>query len=164
MAIVLVSLAVLAPLQRASLDSRREREAELLFVGDQYRRALERYYIESPQAPEYPESLEALVEDARWPAARRPLRRLYPDPMTGRFDWGFELEGERIVGIYSRAPGEPLKKTGFPARYVEFGEADGYGKWVFRPKPAGAAPAASAPEGTEGIQGVQGDQGTSGSP
>jgi type II secretory pathway pseudopilin PulG len=131
MAVALVSLAVLLPLERATLDARRERENDLLFVGDQYRQAIERYHSESPVAPEYPATLEALVDDVRWPVARRPLRRLYPDPMTGKVDWGVVRQGDRIVGIYSRAAGAPLKRSGFPVIYERFSDAESYEKWVF---------------------------------
>jgi type II secretory pathway pseudopilin PulG len=132
LAVAMVSLAVLLPLERAAHEARREREAELLFVGDQYRRAIERYHAESPKAAEYPQSLEALVNDSRWPEARRPLRRLYPDPMTGRLDWGLERHDGRIVGIFSRATGEPLKRAGFPAIYRNFKDARSYAAWVFK--------------------------------
>lgn len=141
MAVALVSLAVLMPLERATHEARREREAELLFVGDQYRKAIERYFAESPVASDYPTALEALVNDTRWPLARRPLRRLYPDPMTGKIDWGLERRGDRIIGVYSRADGVPLKRAGFAAVYEQFKDAKSYRDWVFK---AGASAAEGA--------------------
>ncbi|HJV09936.1 MAG TPA: type II secretion system protein, partial [Burkholderiales bacterium] len=42
----------------------REKEAELLFVGNQYRKAIQRYYLTGPQR-QYPRSLEDLLKDPR---------------------------------------------------------------------------------------------------
>lgn len=93
--------------------ARREKEAELLFVGDQYRRALESYYRATPgQAKRYPASLSDLVKDNRFPNAVRHLRRLYRDPMTQGEQWGEVKEGNEIVGVYSLSMGIPLKQGG----------------------------------------------------
>ena len=54
---------------------KREKEAELVFRGEQYMRAGEVYQRRFPGA--YPADLETLVE-------QRFLRRLYDDPMTGK--------------------------------------------------------------------------------
>lgn len=54
--------------------AKREKEAELIFRGEQYIRAIELYQRQFPGA--YPNDLGALVE-------QRFLRRLYADPVTG---------------------------------------------------------------------------------
>lgn len=135
-----VALALLLPVEHALTQSRREREAQLLFVGDQYRRAIERYYIESPGAAQFPARLEDLLEDRRWPVPRRPLRRLYPDPFDAKQPWGLVQHGGGIVGVYSRAAGEPYKRAGFPSRYEAFKDATSYAEWVFFAVP-GSEPA-----------------------
>src|SRR5262245_62344795 len=72
-----------------SQASQREKERELLFVGEQFRQAIALYYWRTPGgAHQYPQSLEALLEDKRWPVTQRYLRRIYRDPLTGTTDWG----------------------------------------------------------------------------
>src|SRR5687768_12231387 len=63
----------------------REREAELLHVGNQYRKAIERY-VRAGGA--YPRELGELLQDPRKPGIERYLRQLYPDPLTGKPEWG----------------------------------------------------------------------------
>jgi type II secretory pathway pseudopilin PulG len=134
--------------------AQREKEAELLFVGEQYRRAIESYRRRGPEtAKPYPPSLEELVQDRRFPMPVRHLRRLYPDPMTGGTEWGLVRDADGgIVGVYSLSEGAPLKKAGFPPDQAGFEEAASYRDWVFkareeeRPPPAdGATQAAAAP-------------------
>jgi hypothetical protein len=70
-------------------QSRREKERELLFVGDQFRRAIGLYYERSPGAKRFPKGLEDLVLDRRYPNTQRYLRRLYADPVGGTSGWGW---------------------------------------------------------------------------
>jgi type II secretory pathway pseudopilin PulG len=65
----------------ASHALQREKEAELLFVGDQYREAIASYYRAQKT---YPGKLDDLLEDKRAPMPRRHIRKLYRDPMTGQ--------------------------------------------------------------------------------
>lgn len=108
----------------------REKEAELLFIGHQYRKAIERYYLSGPQR-QYPRSLEELLEDPRRPGAERYLRRLYPDPITGK-DWGLvKAPDGGIWGVHSVSEGRPLKSAGFKARDASFQGAQRYTDWKF---------------------------------
>lgn len=112
--------------------ARREKEVELLFIGDQYRRALESYYRASPeQAKRFPSSLTDLLSDNRFPNTVRHLRRLYRDPMNNGDEWGEIREGEEIVGVYSLAAGIPFKQAGFPKSYDDFDEKESYQEWIF---------------------------------
>ena len=43
----------------------REKEAELLHVGNQYRKAIQRYYLSGPR--QYPRTLDDLLKDPRKP-------------------------------------------------------------------------------------------------
>jgi type II secretory pathway pseudopilin PulG len=88
----------------AATAAKREREAELLFVGDEFARAIAEYHASSPGAPQYPQKLEELLADNRYPNARRYLRRVYRDPMTGRADWGLVRgPGGGIVAVHSQS-------------------------------------------------------------
>ncbi|KVN56457.1 type II secretion system protein [Burkholderia stagnalis] len=126
----------------------REREAQLLFVGDQYRAAIASYY-NAAGGSRYPVSLEALLEDRRGLPTLRHLRRLYADPLTGSMQWGLvKAPDGGIMGVFSESPGRPLKRQGFPARYDAFGDSDAYGEWAFvYLPPAPVDGAANAPEG-----------------
>ena len=70
-----------------SMQQQRAREAELLFIGQQFQRAIASYYRAGP-SPAFPRSLDALLKDSRVPFMLRHLRRLYRDPLTGSADWG----------------------------------------------------------------------------
>ena len=122
----------------------REKEAELLFVGNEYRRAIAQYYENSPAGTRrYPERLEDLLKDERFAFNRRYLRRLYRDPITGAA-WGIVKAPEGgIMGVYSQSPEEPAKSGNFRKDDQDFGKAKRYDEWrfVFSPPPPPAAPA-----------------------
>lgn len=134
-------------------DAQRMREAELLFVGDQYRRAIRSYYELDPAQPRLPRSIGDLLEDNRRPEVVRHLRRAWRDPLTGG-----ELELIRapgthdIIGVNSGAPGQPLRTAGFAAEDEAFAGAKRYAGWrfVFTPpeKPVDRAPGRPASGGT----------------
>lgn len=114
----------------------REKEAELLFAGGQYRRALASYHRVAGNgiAPggEWPRTLEDLVSDGRCiPLPCRHLRRGYRDPLTGGAEWGLVKAGGRIVGVFSLAGGEPIKKGGFADADGGFAGAGSYRQWRF---------------------------------
>lgn len=126
--------------------AQREREAELLAIGVEFARALEGYRKASPDG-RLPERLEDLVADRRGLVTVRHLRRVYRDPFTGTAQWGLERAAGQIVGIYSLAPGVPLRQTDFPQELPGVaGEAESYASWVFRPLDQGAPAEAAAPQ------------------
>jgi type II secretory pathway pseudopilin PulG len=124
-----------------STESRRDKEAELLFIGRQFADALTSFREHTPagQRPSFPRRLEELVDDRRWPSTRRHLRQVFVDPMTGSREWGLvRLPGGEIVGVHSLAEGRPLKRGNFPKRFAAFAEALSYRDWRFMYKPAAA--------------------------
>ncbi len=130
-----------------STAAQRDREAELLFIGDEFRRAITSYYEGSPGSPRYPVKLEDLIEDNRFPTPRRHLRRIYIDPMTGKADWGLVRgPGEVVLGVHSRSTASPFKQANFPQRYENFSGAQSYVDWKFihrgliTPGPPGGIP------------------------
>ncbi len=127
----------------------REKEAELLFIGAQFSRALESYHRLSP-GPEksYPQTLEALVLDPRFPNTVRHLRRIYTDPMTGAPEWGLIRDAQGgIIGVHSLSGGVPLKVSGFTPSQEGFAEAASYRDWIFRPRSEPGPAPAGASEG-----------------
>jgi type II secretory pathway pseudopilin PulG len=106
----------------------RAREQELLFRGDQYRRAIASYHAARGG---YPQRLEDLLKDPRALHTLRHLRRLYLDPMTGRAFETIRDKGGRIKGVYSASTLHPFKKEGFAEPYKDFAKAVTYRDWRF---------------------------------
>ena len=113
MAALLISLAVMGVLMSMLLPvwsqaAQREREAELVFRGEQYARAIELYQRQFVGA--FPPNVDSLVE-------QRFLRRVYKDPMTedGEFQLLYQAQGADVVGAPATAPrpgqviGEPIR-------------------------------------------------------
>lgn len=119
-------------------QAQRSKEAELLFVGDQFLRALASYYEKSPGgAHQFPQKLDDLLHDTRYPVPVRHLRRVYRDPMTGSTEWGLvQGPNKGITGIYSLSQRAPIKAAGFPEKYAEFEGAKSYWDWKFVYQPA----------------------------
>lgn len=110
----------------------REKERELLFIGDQYRAAIYSYYESTPSgAKQYPKKLEDLLLDNRFPVIKRHIRRLYNDPMTTKQPWGLIKQQDYILGVYSLSTQQTIKKTGFPTIYESFAETTTYDEWKF---------------------------------
>ena len=102
MAGLLVAIGIMGILMSMAMPSwrtvtKREKEAELLFRGEQYIRAIDLYQRRFPGA--YPTDLDLLVE-------QRFLRRQYPDPMTGE---PFQILTQ---GSAAAAPGETTPGAG----------------------------------------------------
>lgn len=116
-----------------SFEAQREREKELLFVGEQYRAAILSYARSTPAGkPPYPRELADLLEDRRHPVVRRHLRQLYPDPFTGQADWDTVRAADGgILAVHSRHDGAPIKVGNFPPNYGAFESAKSYRDWVF---------------------------------
>ena len=123
----------------------REREAELLQVGNEYRKAIERYYLSG--FGQYPRALTDLLKDPRVPGTVRYLRRLYPDPITGSTEWGLvKAPDGGISGVYSQSQDAPLKVAGFAVRDATFEGKTKYSEWQFIFAPSAQA----APKATTG--------------
>jgi len=121
----------------ASHAAQREREQELLFVGNQFREAIRAYYEGTPgAAKQFPRKLEELLHDTRHPVPQRHLRRIYTDPMTGTAQWGLvEAPGGGIVGVHSQSQARPIKSDGFSARDEDLRDAARYADWRFSHRP-----------------------------
>lgn len=158
--VVLMGIGLEAVSELWSLTAQRDREQELLFIGNQYRQAITHYYTSSRRgAYHFPHSLDELLSDDRDPERpMRHLRKLYPDPMTGKTDWGeVTLADGSIVGVYSTSLDRPIKSKWFAFRDRSFEDQTRYSDWVFR----SALPAANP---TLGGNGYSNNSGPSGNP
>lgn len=128
-----VAIAAQRILQTAWLAELREREADLLFAGQAYRAAIRQYYEQTPgSAKHYPPSLEALLLDERSVRIRRPLRRLYADPIDPNGSWAIiPAPDGGVMGVHSQSHGQPFKVTGFPPDLAHFSDATSYQDWQF---------------------------------
>lgn len=112
---------------------KREKESELLFIGNEFRQALIQFYERSPpQRIRYPMSLDDLLKDPRAPGTQRYLRKIYADPITGSTAWGL-IKGQNgeIFGVHSLSADEPLKKGNFAQADKAFEGKTKYADWVF---------------------------------
>lgn len=137
-------------------EAQREREKELLFVGEQYAMAIGSYYESTPGAvKQYPASLEALLQDHRFPVMRRHLRKLYRDPVTGDVEWGLILQQGRIVGVHSLSEQRPLKVASFPEGRDRFAAAGSYSGWGFVYAAVGSQGGAWQQSNIAGVNGAE---------
>jgi type II secretory pathway pseudopilin PulG len=151
--LALIGLMLAAAGEVATTAARREREAQLLWVGHQYQAAIGRYFR---QRRAYPQSLEELLGAARdAPVQVRYLRRLYPDPMTDAVDWVL-VQAPRggIMGVASSSARAPIKTGHFDEADKDFADSKAYRDWVFT-YPPGAASAAR-PDPQTGLSGAGG--------
>lgn len=144
-AIIVIGLMLGLAGQTWSQVMQREREEELFFRGDQFRRAIASYYATGHGGAQgnYPRSLEDLLEDPRSLQPKRHLRKRYLDPFSnGEFELisaGGNVEGEsaaaqslgRIKGVRSNSPLTPFRQDGFKEEYATFKGATAYSKWEF---------------------------------
>ncbi len=132
--IIVITLGAGGMVQMYQTQTKREKEQQLLFAGDQIRRAIASYYNTIPlgSARQLPPSLEALLEDPRMSPPRHHLRQIYVDPMTGKADWTLVSGPGGVLGVHSSSTGAPLKVSGFLPKYKSFEGAVSYADWEFR--------------------------------
>ena len=128
--IVLIGLMLAAAGEVAATAAQREREAQLLWVGHEYRAAIRRYWSHRRAYPQTLEELLGAAPDA--PVQVRYLRRLYPDPMTNAVDWVLvPAPNGGIMGVASSSRRAPLKTGHFDDADQDFADASAYSDWQF---------------------------------
>lgn len=150
LALAAIGGAAAVNLQLAETARLRAGETELLFIGGEFRRALQSYAEATPVGfPAAPLQLEELLRDARAPGIRRHLRRLYVDPLTGRADWQIErgIDG-RITAVRSRSHTPTFRQENFSPEDSALAGARFHDEWRF----AGPAPL-PGPEAATGFSG-----------
>jgi len=142
-AVTAVGIAAAATAEIWSTTRQREKEAELIWVGNQFRQAIGVYYERSPGAiKQYPHTLEDLLEDRRYISIQRYLRRIYTDPLTGQADWiPIQGAGGGIAGIRSASTASTASTIN------EIGQKGAGGDWRFVYEPAAKSqmPAGASP-------------------
>ena len=132
MIILIISLGIGRLLQHVATANQRMRETDLLYVGNLYRSAIRQYFESTPAgSARYPERLEDLLHDPRYPVVRRYLRRLYPDPLTGKpFEIVPAQEGG-FKGVRSASTRAPVKIANFSTWELDFANTKSYHEWEF---------------------------------
>jgi type II secretory pathway pseudopilin PulG len=115
-------------------QTQREKEKQLMFVGEQIRHAIGRYYENSPGGGKrFPPTLENMLRDDRYPGMHRYLRQVYRDPMTNATDWVLlRAPDGGIMGVHSALAQKPIKQDGFPSGYEHFAAKESYEDWIFQ--------------------------------
>lgn len=129
----------------------REREAELLFRGLEYQRAIRRWHqyhltegkpFQTTTRPRRPlNELKDLLKDPGSLGKERYLRRLYTDPFTTKEFEVVRNPQQGIIGVRSTAEDTPLKKGNFDKELTLLEQKNKYKEWVFG-LPEAVAPAA----------------------
>lgn len=151
---VLVSVALLGLMAGVAGSSwqtivQRAKEADLLWKGNQIRRAIGSYYETSHAggaAPKsFPSKLDFLIKDPRFLEIKRHLRHLYPDPMTGG-DWEIIQDPSgRVMGVRSSSDKKPFKLDNFIEENKSFAGQQSYHDWQFVYQPKKQVPPGSSP-------------------
>jgi hypothetical protein len=132
----LIALGLGKLLDAGRLSGQRAREADLLFTGNLYRNAIHQYVLSTPAGGQpYPEKIEDLLHDPRYPVVRRYLRRTYPDPMTGEPFVPVPAPEGGVMGVRSASQKKPLKTAGFQESQASFAHARTYRDWEFSDPP-----------------------------
>ncbi len=129
-AVVILGLLLTVASRVWTFSERRAKEVQLLYVGDQFRKAIARYYAFGHH---YPMALEELLTDNRFPVPRRHLRQLYRDPLTGDAAWTLVMDPTNIgiMGVASKSKLVPIKRKGFRDAEADFVDKDCYCDWKF---------------------------------
>lgn len=133
-AVAVMGMVAAHTVQQGAAQAQHALEEELVFIGEQFRVALDRYARATPAGTaRAPRELEDLLRDPRRPAVVRHLRQLYADPMTGRADWEPVRDAQGLIlGVHSRSSRKPLRLQGPPGQLPPGdGGWQSYREWVF---------------------------------
>lgn len=133
-AVIIIGILAEAATAVSSRSVQVDREAELLFRGQAYQRAIRSYYEAGNPIKQYPRNLDDLLKDPRFPGNRHHLRALYRDPMVkdGEGEWLLVRAADGgIAGVASSSMEEPLKRANFSRGLERFAGAKAYAEWTF---------------------------------
>lgn len=132
--ISLVSMALCGSAYIDSVGGRRDRERELIFIGEEFERAFLSYQNVSAAVGDdlSPLHIDDLIEDRRGGRVNRHLRKMYFDPLTGSRQWGEVRVAGRLIGVYSLAGGRPfMQRKEVPRTSPNDSGSERYSDWVF---------------------------------
>lgn len=142
----LLALATQGVMWVASQQAQREREAELLRIGQAMIQAIGRFYEGTPgSVKRWPRTLDELTDDRRMVTQARYLREIYADPMTRSREWGLiESPDGGIAGVYSQSIETPIRSGSVELSDLNLPAATRYADWRFVYKPATSAVSTSS--------------------
>jgi type II secretory pathway pseudopilin PulG len=116
-----------------SFTQQREKERQLIFIGNQFKQAIAQYYQHTPgTVKRYPRNLDDLLQDNRFVNIERHLRKIYIDPMTEKPEWGLvKAPDGGVMGVYSLSSGKALKTSNFDLGDINLHEQSRYSDWQF---------------------------------
>lgn len=131
--VALMGLALSGAALIFQVEQQRDKERQLLFIGQQYIDAIRSYYHTAPNSNKiYPRKLEDLLRDPRYLTIKRHLRRPWLDPMTQKYEWGLVYTRQGgIAGVFSQSKGKPLKQAGFGLLEDFLAKKSNYQQWQF---------------------------------
>ena len=120
MVIAIMAIMMAAAVEIASFQAQREKEAELIFRGQQYVEGIRLY---RQKYGRYPMRLKEM-----WEADPKVLRRKWTDPITGDENWGVIFqgqEGRELTGLQTGPRPTPTRTPVFERQRAEGGEKVG---------------------------------------
>ncbi len=133
-AVAIIGIVLAAAGTLWSIAAQREKEADLLFIGHQFRAAISRYY--AVNGFRYPRELADLVSDEGSAVPRHFIRQVYRDPMTGEADWQIIRAADGgVMGIASRSNAKAIKRANFTQLDAGFKDMESYSDWQFTYEP-----------------------------
>lgn len=141
MIVVVMGIMLGAAGQSWQMRMKREREAELLFRGLEYQRAIRRWHqydltegkpLQTISRPRRPlNDLGDLLKDPGSLAKERYIRRLYTDPFTGDEFQVIRNPQMGIIGVYVGFDDKPLKQGNFGRELSHLEQKKSYSEWIF---------------------------------
>lgn len=137
-ALAMFGIGLAAVGQAWSAATQREREEELIQIGQAYVRAIAAYHAQAPgSVKSYPATLQELVEDRRFVGVRRHLRKVYRDPVGKGAEWGLVMAADGgIAGVYSLSTKPTLRRQPLLLAGAAPVVGERYADWKFVHVPA----------------------------
>ncbi len=140
--VVVLAIVALLGIALAAIGTRwadrvqREREQQLLRIGQLYAQAILAYHHGSPGSDKtWPKDVKELLLDPRMLGTVRYLRSAYTDPMMPGQPFGLvRAADDTIRGVYSTSTGAPFSTGTIDLGVVSLPPAQRYVDWQFIPK------------------------------